>query len=495
VRHAGRQGRDSADRPAPQRDPLPGAATAQLTVLRLQRTAGNAAVARLLRRALTEQEKAEDLSPGRYSGDPSLEAAFDNDPPLRIGDSGEAVAKVQQGLIDAGFPPARSVDAGLTTGKFQGDTDQAVRAFQRKHKLGVDGAVGRKTLGKLDALAVEQAASPGGPEIPNTEEALGAQIAQGMERANTGYSPTSGIYYDYNYFAEHKRDPGRYPWSDSWRQGLASPAHFDRLGWMDWRLKPGKSASEGIKAWLAGLTIAECLVTIIAVEVDTLRAAIGDHAFDARFGSSDRTVPAKERLRIQQGGETPLRGKGRTVELAEQDVGSPDKRPVQRGDWVYFYNHPRYLLKHPGGAWQGENAVFTGLNPAGKQTFTGLGAAGKTEEAMLDEMVGAYNQARDGADYVALLDTYASNAPEVLKKDRRYLDHDTDYTRSLYEKYKERIPSKYREDSGEFKDTISKGEILSEAAYTLDGRTRKGGFLPHYRRLDPAKVAKLRPAP
>ena len=156
---------------------------------------------------------------------------------------------------------------------------------------------------------------------------------------------------------------------------------------------------------------------------------------------------------------------------------------------MYFYNHPKYLLKHPGGAWQGENAVFMDDNDAGRQLFTGLGAAGKTEDGMLAEMVGAYRGDRTGDDYVWLLNQYASDAPEVANPETRYMNRDVDYTKSLYEKYIDRIPAIYREDSGEFKDEYSGAEILDDPPYEIRGRTRKGGFFAAASaRLDPGTL-------
>lgn len=483
----------SASSPAGLRSLSPGAGA----ILELQRSAGNHAVQRMVaaqlqRKPLTAEQKETDLVSARYAGDLDLQAAFDNERLLKRNSAGPAVEKIQHGLIDAGFHPGpRTVAAGMPNAKFDAGTEKAVRAFQAKHKLRRDGIVGRQTLGKLDELAHVEPARP--PDIPVTEEALGKHVAAGMALANEGASASSGIWYDYNYFAEHKKDPAAYPWNDDWRYGLASPEYFTRVGWMDWRLRAGKSASAGIKAWLAGLTIAECLATIVAVEIDALRAAIGDDAFDARFGSESSPVHEKERLRITAGvAETPIHGKltGKT------DSGTFGARDVKVGDWAYFYNHPKYLLKHPGGAWQGENAVYLGTNPAGQQLYSGLGATAKTESGLLDEMLGAYNQERDGADYVQLLLTYARTAPEVRTPNRRFLDHDTEYTRGLYEKYKGRIPSKYREESGQFKDTITRDEILSSDPYELDGTTRKGGLIADsIARLNTAEVAKLRPVP
>jgi peptidoglycan hydrolase-like protein with peptidoglycan-binding domain len=469
----------------------------------IQAGAGNAAASRLLQRApLTTLEKAKNLTSARYAGDTELEAAYDNSPALRKGRRSESVKKVQQALVDDGFPMPVSTKTGSPDGIFGRETRDTVTAFQDKYGLDNDGAIGRQTMGKLDELAGGAGPKPAPPkrepEIAATEEEMGAHVAEGMKRVNAPPGPTSGVWYDYNYFAEHKKDPANYAWDDKWRQGHANPEYFEWIDWMDWRLKPGKSASEGIQAWLKGLTIAECLSAIIAVEIDTLRAAIGDEAFDERFGSALKPVPESARLRVRAGiAGTPVEGKFKQSEAATGDPGVIGKRPLKVGDWVYFYNHPKYLLKHPGGAWQGENAVYVGDNEAGQQLFSGMGADLKTEEAMIDvDMVEAYDAERDGADYVALLDTYAADKPEVTKPNRKYLDHDTPSTKALYEKYKSRIPTQYLEGSGEFEDTTTREKILNDPPYKIGDKERKGGFKPDVaRRLDPKAVEPLRPAP
>ncbi len=103
---------------------------------------------------LTEVEKAENLKSPKYSGNPRLEKAFDNDPSLGIGESGEAVRLVQEDLVADGFAMPRSTKpTGEMDGGFGEETFTVIKEFQVKHGLRVDGVVGRETMGKLDELA------------------------------------------------------------------------------------------------------------------------------------------------------------------------------------------------------------------------------------------------------------------------------------------------------------------------------------------------------
>lgn len=66
---------------------------------------------------------------------------------LKKGDSGEAVKLLQTMLNKLKF------DCGVADGVFGSKTDQAVRKFQEKYKIAVDGVVGPATFGKLKVLA------------------------------------------------------------------------------------------------------------------------------------------------------------------------------------------------------------------------------------------------------------------------------------------------------------------------------------------------------
>jgi hypothetical protein len=130
---------------------------------------------------LTPQEKEENLESTQYAGDARLEAAFDNSPPMRKGESGDAVRKVQEGLVDDGFlMPFSTTPEGEMDGVFGDETVKTVWRFQGKHGLDQDAAVGRQTMRVLDELA--RASPPG--ELPEcklepeeTEEAESALSA------------------------------------------------------------------------------------------------------------------------------------------------------------------------------------------------------------------------------------------------------------------------------------------------------------------------------
>lgn len=71
---------------------------------------------------------------------------------VKKGDKGEGVKLVQQALKDAGYKV--SVD-----GDFGNQTDAAVRQFQKKNNLTVDGVVGKITWGKLSAAGTGSTAA------------------------------------------------------------------------------------------------------------------------------------------------------------------------------------------------------------------------------------------------------------------------------------------------------------------------------------------------
>lgn len=462
--------------------------------LMLASRAGDApAVGSIVQRALSKEEKLKDLTSSRFADDARLQKAFDNSPAIkRYEKNHEAVAKVQQALIDAGYPMPDSTKDGSPDGKFGKETYKVVSSFQEAHGLKVDGSVGRDTLGRLDELyggpAAPKTTPAENPEIEATEEDLGKHVVEKMNAANKN-KPDSGIWYPHVRRDYHNREPANYTWDESWREGYADPAYFIKVDFFEWLLKPGVSASAGLASWFKGLTIAECASTLTAIEIDTVRAAIGDKKFDDKFGSQDKAIPTQNRLRIAQRiWSTPIgQYMVKTEPATKHEYGTKNNRPAKMGDWYYFYNHPKYLLKHPAGAWQGENSVYAGRNKAGDQLWSGLGAGNMTEDKLLIDMKKAYDDERTEQDYEKIV-KYRALKPIPDKSPA----HPT-YA-SLYTAYLSRVDPEYRHDKGQFKVKIDdKQEILDHPAYTIDGTERKGGFVPEAgKKVDTAKLKGIR---
>lgn len=450
-------------------------------MLELQRMVGNQAVQRLVnngklqRAPLTAEEKAENLTSPQFAGNPRLEQAYDNAPPLSYGTTHDAVATIQQALIDAGYPmPISTQRTGSPDGIFGRETRDTVKQFQRDHGLKDDGVIGRNTMGELDKMY----GAKNKPEIENTEEALGEHMVEGVHKINEG---DYGVWYDFNYKAAH---PDK--WDDDFQDGFANPDYFKRLGYMDWVLLPGKSASKAIKAWLEGLTIAECFTALVAIDIDAMRAALGDERFDELYGS-EKGIPEKGLLRIRQDiAGTPLEGVITETDAAKNnDPGTQGKRPVKKGEWYYFYNHPKYLLKHPGGAFQGENAVYMGDNAAGEQLWAGMGVADTTEQGMYEEMAQAYNVERDEFDYQSIIKYHMLTPVKVPPGQPDW--------KALYEANLDKVQPEYRHDLGHYDDQITADKVLSAEAYTIDGTERKGGFVVDAGiKLDPKAIEDLK---
>lgn len=92
--------------------------------------------------------KVHDMKSPRFADDPALQSVFRGERLLQSGDEGSAVEKIQQALIDAGFPlPKYGADSD-----FGGETETAVRSYQSAHGLETNGIIGTTTLGSLDAL-------------------------------------------------------------------------------------------------------------------------------------------------------------------------------------------------------------------------------------------------------------------------------------------------------------------------------------------------------
>jgi len=127
------------------------------------------------------------LKSPRFASDARLQAASNNSPAMRYGETGEPVRKVQQALIDLGFPlPASTNRTGAPDGIFGTETVGALQAFQRRESLAQDGIAGRQSLERMDVLL------PGvAPPLPPPGASLVPYTVGGMKSRQRQPSPMS----------------------------------------------------------------------------------------------------------------------------------------------------------------------------------------------------------------------------------------------------------------------------------------------------------------
>lgn len=101
----------------------------------------------------------------RFAGNPRLQLAAANNPTLKAGEQGTAVALVQQTLADFGYKLPVTFAKGSADGIYGQETTAAVWKFQKDQKFppsGWDGIAGRDTLGRMDALLIAAGGGAGG---------------------------------------------------------------------------------------------------------------------------------------------------------------------------------------------------------------------------------------------------------------------------------------------------------------------------------------------
>jgi len=317
----------------------------------------------------------------------------------------------------------------------------------------------QRTIGNAEVSRLLAGSQPAGaalqrqskPEIEATDTVMGQRVVDSLLKMNGPRTAKSGVHYAHNYARLAKTNgDAKALWKEDYWSGYASPLFFERTDYMTWKLRPLKSAALAIKAWLAGPTIAECYTALIAIELDTMRAAVGDKRFDELFSSRPGKPAEKGLLYL---GPADSSADTRESSVDEYMVGTdeslvnvpetPGHRTVKKGEWYYFRNHPKYVLKHPTGVFQGENAICMDATP-GAQKYSGLGVGVLLESEMLDEMAQAYNQPRTKRDLAAV--------------------------RAMGPKQRAQYNAK------NFPDQVDAKAILDAPEFEFEGRKLKGGF-------------------
>lgn len=99
------------------------------------------------------------LQSEHFRGNNRLAAAANNNPPLKTGDDGDAVVRLEAALIDVGYAfPVSTAKSGQPDGIYGSETRSRIIAFQgdQQPKLSTDGQAGTNTLAGLDALLLER---------------------------------------------------------------------------------------------------------------------------------------------------------------------------------------------------------------------------------------------------------------------------------------------------------------------------------------------------
>lgn len=123
----------------------------------VQQTGANPTTARQVQRTIGDGH---DLAAPRFSGNVTLEAAFDDEVLVRRGAKGEPVRLIQESLREMGYALPLSVSRllpGRMDGDFGPETEAAVTQFQRDASaVLIDGIVGPETMGLLDTHDVSR---------------------------------------------------------------------------------------------------------------------------------------------------------------------------------------------------------------------------------------------------------------------------------------------------------------------------------------------------
>lgn len=265
---------------------------------------GNHILQRVIQRALTAEAKAENLKSPRLAGDVRLEQAFDNDPAMRKGEKNDAVAKVQQAMIDDGFAmPISTRKTGSPDGIFGRETKRTVKKFQAKYRLSIDGVVGRQTLRKMDELygVMPPPPSPADPHAvyeQKLKEAVALLNGVRFGRAD------SDERFDANFWYKNA----------------------DNVYGLKLVLKAGKRPSDAIDALFAHLDIwsVDCAEFIQVAEWYAMRHAYGAEEFNRRVQGLSFDLRPHESTGI---GQKEMYSRGNPTDMMTR---SSDRKPESK---------------------------------------------------------------------------------------------------------------------------------------------------------------------
>ncbi len=138
---------------------------------------------------------------------------------------------------------------------------------------------------------------------PTPATATASQLAFGEGKADSS-GIDHGVFQPEEYKHACEAAGQEDKWKENYRNGYTKSDAWSsspKVG-MKFDLKKGHSASEAIKSWFRGPTIADFRTISVAEQLDELRDELGDHKFDEVFGSAngahDKLIPGGQRLQI-----------------------------------------------------------------------------------------------------------------------------------------------------------------------------------------------------
>jgi hypothetical protein len=187
--------------------------------------------------------------------------------------------------------------------------------------------------------------------IPEVEEGLTTKVGETASEQAFGDKPTAqtgqidgGMFEPEEYKAACQAAGTPDKWDDKYWHGHTSAKQwtqpYEGRYDMTFELKKEQSASQAVRDFLAGPTIANYRVIGVAMEMDELRDEFGDKEFDRMFGSSDTLTDAvvgpAQRLKINAGMYTipfadQMRAMADERNTADKKSSEPEEPVVEAG--------------------------------------------------------------------------------------------------------------------------------------------------------------------
>ena len=168
------------------------------------------------------------------------------------------------------------------------------------------------------------------------------------------FEMSSGVHYIDEYKQECERTGNTDKWQDKYAAGHTDATQFvqpyDGKYANEFALRKGQSASEGVEAFLKGLTLSDYRAIGVAQEIDEVRDEMGDQKFDRLFGSKngeqDAAVPIEQRLKITSSAyTTPIDDQMREIGKKDEAKQNAKQNSNDPASWQAYEREPKQDAK------------------------------------------------------------------------------------------------------------------------------------------------------